>query len=158
MPLKNPCDNSRIANKSRTALSVEGIDIQQAMDNIRVQLDQDDTISPTMRASIDMLILVVSLLANRFNLNSRNSSKPPASDPNRVKFPRRKSGKKPGRQPGHRGSTLQPYDDPDFIKLLSIDRSNTAPKSKCTQYICRIFNCCPTSAFRIIFRINWASP
>jgi len=122
MPLKNPCDNNRMANKSRAALSVEGMDIQQAMDNIREQLDQDESISPAMRASIDMLILVVSLLANRFNLNSRNSSKPPASDPNRVKSPRRKSGKKPGGQPGHRGSTLQPYDDPDFIEVLSIDR------------------------------------
>ena len=111
-----------MATKSRAVQSVEGIDIQQAMDNIRGQLDQDKSISPAMRASIDMLILVVSLLANRFNLNSRNSSKPPASDPNRVKSPRRKSGKKPGGQPGHRGSTLQPYDDPDFIELLSIDR------------------------------------
>ena len=78
--------------------------------------------SPAMRASIDMPILVVSLLVNRLNLNSRNSSKSPGSDPNRVKSPRRKSGKKPGGQPGHRGSTLQPYDDPDFIELLSIDR------------------------------------
>jgi hypothetical protein len=53
-----------MANKSRAALSVEGIDIQQATDNIRAQLDQDDTMSPAMRASIDMLILVVSLLVN----------------------------------------------------------------------------------------------
>jgi len=111
-----------MANKPRAALAVEGIDIQQAIDNIRAQLDQDESTSPAMRASIDMLILVVSLLANRFNLNSRNSSKPPASDPNRVKSPRHKSGKKPGGQPGHRGSTLQPYEDPDFIEPISIDR------------------------------------
>ena len=118
-----------MANKPKAALSVEGIDIQQALDNVREQLDRDESISPAMRASIDMLILVVSLLANRFNLNSRNSSKPPASDPNRVKSPRRKSGKKPGGQPGHRGSTLQPYDDPDFIELLSIDR-RSLPKGE----------------------------
>lgn len=62
-----------MANKFQSTRSVEGIDIQQALDNIRVQLDQDDAISPAMRASIDMLILVVSLLTNRFNLNSRNS-------------------------------------------------------------------------------------
>jgi len=118
-----------MANKPKAALSVEGIDIQQALDNVREQLDRDESISPAMRASIDMLILVVSLLANRFNLNSRNSSTPPASDPNRVKSPRRKSGKKPGGQPGHRGSTLQPYDDPDFIELLSIDR-RSLPKGE----------------------------
>ncbi|MCP3690435.1 MAG: IS66 family transposase [Gammaproteobacteria bacterium] len=118
-----------MARQSKSTLSVEGIDIQQALDNVRNQLDQDDVISPAMRASIDMLILVVSLLANRFNLNSRNSSKPPASDPNRVKSPRRKSGKKPGGQPGHRGSTLQPYDDPDFVEPLVIDR-RTLPKGQ----------------------------
>ena len=89
-----------MASKFRAALSVEGIDIRLALDNVRAQLDQDELISPAMRASIDMLILVVSLLTNRFNLNSRNSSKPPASDPNRVKSLRRKSGKKPGGQPG----------------------------------------------------------
>jgi transposase len=109
-------------SKTRPTLSVDGIEIQQALDNVRSQLDRDESISPAMRASIDMLILVVSLLANRFNLNSRNSSKPPAADPNRPRTPRSKSHKKPGGQPGHRGSTLQPYDDPDFIELLSIDR------------------------------------
>ena len=27
-----------------------------------------------------------------------------------------------------------------------------------TRSICHSFNCCPASAFRIISRINWASP
>ena len=111
-----------MVNKTSSTLSVDGIEIQQALDNVRSQLDRDESISPATRASIDMLILVVSLLANRFNLNSRNSSKPPATDPNRPKTLRSKSHKKPGGQPGHRGSTLQPYDDPDFIERLSIDR------------------------------------
>jgi len=38
------------------------------------------------------LILVITLLANRLNLNSTNSSKPPSSDPNRKKQTRKKSG------------------------------------------------------------------
>ncbi|MFT7113027.1 MAG: hypothetical protein ACI9PC_001648 [Porticoccaceae bacterium] len=63
-----------------------------------------------------MLILVVSLLLNRFNLNSRNSSKPPATDPNHMKPSRINSDKKTS------GSTLQPHDDPDFIEVLSVDR------------------------------------
>ena len=78
-----------MASKPRTPGSVEGIDIQQALDSIRAQLDQDDAMSPALRASIEMLILVVTLLTYRFNRNSRNSSKPPASDPNRAKSPRR---------------------------------------------------------------------
>ena len=118
-----------MANQSKPTLSVEGIDIQQALDNIRAQLDRDETVSPAMRASIDLLILVVSVLANRFNLNSRNSSKPPAADPNRIKSTRRKSNKKPGGQPGHLGSTLTLYDSPDFIENLSIDR-RSLPKGQ----------------------------
>lgn len=111
-----------MVNKSKTTRSVEGLDIQQAIDNIRDQLEQDEAASPAMRASIEMLILVVSLLLNRSNLNSRNSSKPPAADPNRMKPSRKKSDKKPGGQPGHRGIILQIYDDPDFIEMLSVDR------------------------------------
>jgi transposase len=111
-----------MAHKSTVSRSVEGLDIQQAIDNICGQMDQDDTASPAIRASIEMLILVVSLLLNRSGLNSRNSSKPPAADPNRMKPSRTKSDKNPGGQPGHRGSTLRPYDDPDFIELLSVDR------------------------------------
>jgi transposase len=111
-----------MAHKSTASRSVEGLDIQQAIDNIRDQLDEDDTASPAMKASIEMLILVISLLLNRSNLNSRNSSKPPATDPNRMKPTRKKSDKKSGGQPGHRGSTLHTYDDPDFIEVLSVDR------------------------------------
>ncbi len=111
-----------MAHKSTVSRSVEGLDIQLAIDNIRDQLDQDDDASPAMRASIEVLIPVVSLLLNRFNLNSRNSSKPPTTDPNRMKPSRTKSDKQPSGQPGHRGSTLQPYDDPDFIEVLSVDR------------------------------------
>lgn len=112
-----------------TTSSVEGINIQDTLNSVRQQLDQDASVSPALRASIEMLMLVVSLLDNRFNLNSKNSSKPPASDPNRIKPTRKKSNRKPGGQPGHQGSTLTPFDDPDFIEPLCIDR-RTLPKGK----------------------------
>jgi transposase len=34
---------------------------------------------------MEVLFLVIKLLMNRFNLNSKNSSKPPSEDPNRKK-------------------------------------------------------------------------
>jgi hypothetical protein len=60
----------------------------------------------------------VKVLESRLNQNSRNSSKPPSTDflfkekPN-PKSRRKKSGKKPGGQEGHPGSTLDMVNDPD---------------------------------------------
>jgi transposase len=63
----------------------------------------------------EILILVITLLANRLNLNSKNSSKPPSTDPNREKKPKPKTGKNKGGQKGHIGTTLQKVDDPDVV-------------------------------------------
>ena len=56
-------------------------------------------------------------LRGQLGQNSRNSSKPPSSDsPFAKPAPRtlrRKSGRKPGGQPGHPGSTLALVDKPD---------------------------------------------
>jgi transposase len=56
-------------------------------------------------------------LKRRLGMNSTNSSKPPSSDSPFVKPApkslRRKSGRKPGGQPGHPGSTLSLVTDPD---------------------------------------------
>jgi transposase len=71
---------------------------------------------------MEVLLLVITLLFNRATLNSKNSSKPPASDPNRLKASRAKSGKPSGGQSGHVGKTLEKIDDPDDIEILTIDR------------------------------------
>jgi len=60
----------------------------------------------------------VAELEARFGKNSQNSSKPPSSDPF-VKPPprslRKRSGRRPGKQSGERGSRLEPRPDPDEI-------------------------------------------
>jgi transposase len=66
---------------------------------------------------IDQLEAEVAELKRQLGQNSRNSSKPPSSDsPFAKPVPkslRRKSGKKPGGQPGHPGSTLALIAHPD---------------------------------------------
>ena len=59
-------------------------------------------------------------LQERAALNSRNSSKPPATDGYTKPAPkslRGKSGKKTGGQPGHTGTTLQPVEIPDKTEI-----------------------------------------
>jgi len=75
---------------------------------------------------LKILIVVITLLANRLNLNSSNSSKPPSSDPNRERKPRKKGKNKAGGQNGHVGTTLQKVDNPDVVEEIKIDR-NTLP-------------------------------
>lgn len=56
-------------------------------------------------------------LENRLNLNSTNSSIPPSKNPLKRKIvpnSRIPSGKKPGGQIGHKGSTLSPVEKPDL--------------------------------------------
>src|SRR6266704_6568348 len=53
--------------------------------------------------------------------NSTNSSKPPSSDglagtQRRRCSPRKKSGRKPGGQPGHMGHDRQPVENPDRVE------------------------------------------
>ncbi len=66
----------------------------------------------------EILILVITLLANRLNLNSTNSNKPLSTDPNRKKKPKPKTSRNKGGQKGHVGTTLKKVDDPDIIDLF----------------------------------------
>ena len=66
----------------------------------------------------------VQSLENQTKTNSNNSSKPPSSDglKKKTKSLRKPSGKKPGGQPGHKGSTLEQVENPDEIIEHIIDK------------------------------------
>jgi transposase-like protein len=71
---------------------------------------------------ISPLISRIEELERRLGLSSTNSSKPPSSDglakpAPKPKSLREKTGKKPGGQEGHKGTTLTPKDVPDFIEV-----------------------------------------
>jgi transposase len=69
-------------------------------------------------AEIAALKARVEDLEARLGKNSRNSSKPPSSDGLEKPAPkslRRKSGRKPGGQPGREGRTLSQVSDPDEV-------------------------------------------
>jgi transposase len=77
-------------------------------------------------ALITELRAEVAELKRRLAQNSRNSSRPPSSDglskPPAPKSLRRRSGRKPGGQPGHGGHRLERVEQPDEVVLHVPDR------------------------------------
>ena len=104
-------------------MKIESIDIQATIEKAQSLIREDKQLSMATKSMFEIMILIITLLANRLNMNSTNSSKPPSSDPNRKKKPQSKTGKKPGGQKGHVGTTLKKADDPDKVELIKIDRS-----------------------------------
>jgi transposase len=103
-------------------MKIDNIDIEATIEKAQALINRDEHLPAAIKSMFEVLILIISLLANRLNLNSTNSSKPPSSDPNRKKKPRPKTGKKKGGQKGHVGITLKKVDDPDIIEPIPIDR------------------------------------
>lgn len=103
-------------------MTLDRISINKAIANVEQLLKDDPTLSPALNAAIQMLIMAVQLLADRAKLDSRNSSKPPATDPHRARKVVQPSGRKAGGQPAHAGTNLAPIDKPDVIHTLKLDK------------------------------------
>ena len=101
-------------------MTIQNIDIDATLKKVKTLLVEEKELSPTMRSMVELLVLLVTLLANSLNLNSSNSSKPPSSDPNRKKVRKARGGKKAGGQKGRVGVTLQKIDDPDEIEVIKV--------------------------------------
>ena len=113
-------------------MKIQNIDIEATINRAQKLIAQDQQVSDATKSMFEILILVITLLANRLGLNSTNSSKPPSSDPNRKKRATASTDKKAGGQKGHVGATLKKVDDPDKIEVIKIDR-RTLPAGKYRQ-------------------------
>lgn len=103
--------------------------VSKAIQTAKSFLNEDESLSRPAKDVISSLIDVVSILSNRLGLDSSNSSKPPSSDPNRVRRQKTTKGKKrkPGGQRGHKGSRLEQVENPNVIEELLIDRRTLPP-------------------------------
>jgi transposase len=113
-------------------MTIDNIDVTATLKRVEKLLANDKTLSDSTRSLMEVMVLIVTLMANRLNLSSRNSSKPPSSDPNREKKPRKKGDRKPGGQNGHKGRTLEKVDTPDKVEVLKVDRAKL-PEGQYTE-------------------------
>jgi transposase len=103
-----------------------------AISHVKQLLETERDLSPALKSALEVMLLLVSVLLNRMTINSKNSSKPPSSDPNRKKGTRKKSDKPSGGRLLHKGKTLQKVEDSDEIEIITIDR-RTLPKGHYTE-------------------------
>ena len=85
-------------------MTIESINIENSIASIQKKIKDDQSLSPSIVESINLLILIVQLLVSRLTLNSRNSSLPPSSN-----NPRKIRGK------DKRGMKVPPYNK---LKIL----------------------------------------
>ena len=108
-------------------MTVDNIDVEATIKKVQQLLAEETQLSTALRSTLEVLLMLVQILANRLSLTSRNSSKPPSTD----RFPKRDKseglGKKSGGQPGRIGMTLEKINNPDVIKPLMVDRSTLPP-------------------------------
>ena len=67
------------------SMKIENINVQEAIDAAKETLANDKTISSSAKALFELLIVIISILITKLNLNSLNSNKPPSSDLNRIR-------------------------------------------------------------------------
>jgi len=105
------------------------VNVTKTIDEVSQLLEKEKRISPVLKAAIQLLLTIVTLLAERLSLNSSNSSKPPSTDPNRKKKKKAGNQRKPGGQPGRDGTNLKTVDDPDDIISIKLDK-RTLPRGE----------------------------
>ncbi|MCF6151725.1 MAG: IS66 family transposase [Candidatus Kuenenia stuttgartiensis] len=110
-------------------MTIENIDVDATLRKVEKLLSEEKGLSPAVRSMIELLALLITLLVGRLNRNSRNSSKPPSSDPNRKKESKAKGERKAGGQKGRDGVTLKKVDNPDEVEVIKVDRRKY-PRSK----------------------------
>ena len=112
-------------------MKLTNVSVTKTIGEVTTLLDKEKRISPVLKAAIQLLLALVSLMAERLSLNSSNSSKPPSTDPNRKKKKKIKAviSVIQGGQPGRNGTTLAPVQEPDEIISIKLDK-RTLPRGE----------------------------
>jgi len=112
-------------------MKLNNINVSSAIADAEKLLAEEKDISPGLKASMKLILVLVQTMVDRLSLNSKNSSKPPSTDKKKKKSSKKKgkSKRKPGGQPGRIGKQLKPVDNPDEVETIKIDK-RTLPKDE----------------------------
>ena len=94
-------------------MTINNINIDEALKNAKKHLAEEKGIPLATKSLMELLLLIISLLVGRLNLDSSNSSKPPSQDQNRKKISKEGKVNNKGGQKGHAGKTLEKVSNPD---------------------------------------------
>ena len=110
-------------------LKLDSADVVKAIKDAKAGLKATDELAPEFRSSVEKLVELATKTMGYANLNSQNSSLPPAFDPNREKKKNGSSAKTSGGQKGHKGTTLKQVEHPDQIIPIKL-KSKDLPQAK----------------------------
>jgi transposase len=60
-------------------MKINNIDVDATLANVRQQLQDDHTVSPSVRAAVELLIVVIQILMAQLDTDSADSRKPSTS-------------------------------------------------------------------------------
>ena len=66
-------------------MTINDTNVQDLMAKVKKQLEQEEDMTPALKSSIEMLLVIVAILVERLGANTKNSNKPPSKDENRKK-------------------------------------------------------------------------
>jgi transposase len=116
-------------------LTVDNINVEATLKKVQQLIAEEEQLSSALRATLEVMIMLVQIMANRLSLTSRNSSLPPSTDRFKDQDKNKDNGddeskdkkRTRGGQLGRIGTTLQKVDDPDEIEILEVDQASLPP-------------------------------
>jgi transposase len=116
-------------------LTVDNINVEATLKKVQQLIAEEEQLSSALRATLEVMIMLVQIMANRLSLTSRNSSLPPSTDRFKDQDKNKDNSDDEGKdkkrtrggQLGRIGTTLQKVDDPDEIEILEVDQTTLPP-------------------------------
>jgi uncharacterized coiled-coil protein SlyX len=105
--------------------------VEYLQDQFQAVLDEMSKALAELSDTNEKLAAKVQGLEEKINKDSHNSNKPPSSDGLAKRFgkKRQRSGKKPGGQEGHEGSTLEMVKHPQHVQIHEVATCQGCEKS-----------------------------